>query len=129
MPKLAKHRQTLTIQAFNNDETLLAQKEVSFLADVQPESITIQPNGSGFAAQVQDGLHHPVTGRKVYFGCFDPVLFGEQQGVTTTNLSGQADFSCRSIQPAPHQYLYVAAGTDSPDRVRTSDLRIFKLGK
>ena len=137
LPKLAKHRQTLAFQALNKDESPLAKKEVSFLAGILQQSLTIdQKNGAKgnkhleFVAKVEDGLHHPVTQCKVYYGCFDPVGFGENQGTVNTDAAGAAVFSCLpsvSSAKAGLPYLYVAAGTDSPDRVRTSDLRIFKL--
>ncbi len=134
LPKLAKKRQILALQALNKDETLLAKKEVSFLAGVLQEFVTIEPRSTAkgaksleFVVKVEDSLHHAMTQRKVDFGCFDPIHFGERQGTIVTDASGMGSFSCLPLSRSPAQYIYVAAGTDSPDRVRTSDLRIFKL--
>jgi hypothetical protein len=46
-----------------------------------------------------------------------------------TDAGGSATFACLPISPPPSRYMYVAAGTDTPERVRVSDLRIFKLGR
>ncbi len=136
LPKLAKKRQTLNFQALDKSETLLASKEVSFLAGVLQESLTINPrSGAGggksleFVTRLEDSLHHPLAQRKIYYGCFDPAGFGERQGIVSTDAGGSATFSCLPIEPAPSRYLYVAAGTDSPERARSSDFRIFKLGR
>lgn len=135
LPKLAKKRQTMNFQALDKDETVLATKEVSFLAGVLEESVTIEIKGTGrgakaleFSVKLEDSLHHPLTQRKVYYGCFFPISFGEARGTLTTNDSGQGTFTCQTT-PEPHdRYIFVAAGTDRPEHVRTSDLRIFKLG-
>jgi len=136
LPKLAKRRQTLALQALNKDETLLASKEVSFLAGVLLESVTIdQKTTTGgnknleFTVKAQDGLHHPVAQHKVYYGCFDPIGFGERQGTAITGPEGTVSFSCLPLSPGPTRYVYVAAGTDDADRVRTSDMKIFTLSK
>ena len=47
----------------------------------------------------------------------------------TTNDAGEITFSCPVSAGAPDRYLFVAAGTDSPELRRTADLRIFKLGQ
>ena len=41
LPKLAKNRQSLALQALNPNETLLESKRVSFLAGVLEESLTL----------------------------------------------------------------------------------------
>ncbi len=136
LPKLAKKRQTLDFQALNKDETVLATKEVSFLAGVLEESVTIELKSPGrgakaleFTAKLEDRLHHPIAQRKVYFGCFFPVSFREGQGTLTTNETGQVSFSCPAVPETRDRYVFVAAGTDSPERMRTADLRIFKLSR
>jgi hypothetical protein len=136
LPKLARRRQTLLLQALDKKETVLASKEVSFLAHIKGERITVEPrsaikgkNASEFVARVENSLRLPIRQRRVHFGCFDPVSFGERMGSAVTDTSGQVVFSCSPMSPAPRQYLFVAAGTDSDDRVRTSDLRIFKLAQ
>jgi len=135
LPKLAKKRQTLALQALGKDETLLATKEVSFLAGILQEFIKIESKNSGlakpleFTVQLEDSLHHPIAQRKVDFGCFDPVHFGEQQGAIITDIQGVAVFSCLPLTPSPARYVFVAAGTESPERLRASDLRIFELRK
>jgi len=130
LPKLARKRQTLAFQALDKNETLLAKREVSFLTEVLPEHLTIAPSSDkknlSFRVTVQDGQQKPIAGRKVDYGCFDPVRFGENQGTAVTDVIA---FSCLPISPAPTQFIYVAAGTNSPERARTSDLRIFQLGK
>lgn len=135
LPKLAKRRQTLALQALDKNETVLASKEVSFLAGILEESITVTPaasaqgkRGMEFSVLVQSGMKLPVMNRKVYVGCFDPVNFGEIVGTVTTDRSGMATFSCQGLTPNPTRYIFAAAGTDSEDRVRVSDLRIFQLG-
>src|SRR5262249_33503125 len=114
LPKLAKKRQTLRLQALNKDETVLATKDVSFLTGVLEETLTISPSGGpkqkkglDFAIKVEDSLHHPITQRKIYFGCFDPIQFGERFGTVATDDRGMAAFSCLPISPGPRSYLYV----------------------
>jgi len=132
LPKLARKRQTLALQALDKNETLLVKKSVSFLAGVQPERITVEPRKNSrleFTATVQGGDHRPIEGRKVAFGCFYPISFKEGNGFQTTDASGQISFSCPAVSGAPARYLFVAAGTDSPEHLRACDLRIFKLGQ
>ncbi len=136
LPKLAKRRQTLALEALDKKETVISAKEVSFLAGVLEESISVQPRTAAkgsksqeFVARVLDGLRRPIADRKVYFGCFDPVAFGERLGQVTTNASGEASFACQPVSPTPTRYIFAAAGTENPDRVRVSDLRVFKLGR
>ena len=75
------------------------------------------------------GYGQPVEGRKVTFGCFYPISFKGGGGIQTTNSAGQITFACPVDSGPLARYLFVAAGTDSPDRLHTSDLRIFKLGQ
>jgi len=132
LPKLARKRLTLSFQALDKDETVLAKKSVSFLAGVQSEKVTLELKNSSrleFTATVLGGDHLPIEGRKVSYGCFYPISFKEGKGTLTTNAAGQIIFSCPVVNGAPARYLFVAAGTDSPEYRRTSDLRIFKLGQ
>ncbi len=132
LPKLAKKRQTLDVQALGTDETVLASKEVSFLAGVLQEYLTIElktPKTLEFTVKIENSLHQPIAKRKIQFGCFEPLHFAERQGTLVTDAEGAVSFSCLPLTPAPGPYLYVAAGTDSPDRIRTSDMKVFKLGQ
>jgi hypothetical protein len=131
LPKLARKRQDMLFQAMDKNETVLAKKKVSFLAGVLPEQLKIEPEKKNlsFRVTVLDGNGKPAAQRKVDYGCFDPIRFGERQGTLITDASGGVSFSCLPITPMPTQYLYVAAGTESPERARTSDLRIFKLSQ
>ncbi len=136
LPKLAKSRQSVMLQAFDKNESVLAAKEISFLAGVPQESISVEPRSSTpkngtleFVVRVQDGSRHPIDKRKVYYGCFSPIGFGERQGTAITNVKGEAFFSCLPMEPEPARYIFAAAGTDSPDRVRVADLRVLKLSR
>jgi hypothetical protein len=132
LPKLARKRQTLALQALSEDETVLAKKSVSFLAGVLPEKVTIEPMKTShlqFLATVLGGNRLPVEGRKVSFACFYPISFKDVGGVQTTNSAGQMTFTCPEASNEPERYLMVAAGTTNPDHLHTSDLRIFKLGQ
>ncbi len=128
LPDLAKKRQTMTFQALDKDGTVLATKKISFLASMQPERVKIESAGQKdllFEVTALDGEFNPIARRKIYYGCFDPVRFGESQGTLTANDHGTVTFSCADAHPS--SYLYVAAGTDSPEHVRAADLRIFKV--
>jgi len=136
LPKLAKKRQTLDFQALDKNEVPLAKKEVSFLAGVLQETVTIEPKTSAkgtksldFTVRLEDSLHHSIPKRKIYYGCFYSQSFHEGQGVLLTNESGQIAFSCPATPEPRDQYVLVAAGTDSPEHQRSSDMRIFKLGR
>jgi hypothetical protein len=134
LPRLARKHQSLTFRAMDKDGTVLAKTEVPFLAGVKPEHLLIEEtsgragNIPRFEVKVMGADGGPVPPRKVYFGCFFPISFREGQGMVTTS-QGRADFSCPVGPEEKDRYLYIAAGTDSPERVRTSDLRIFKVGK
>jgi hypothetical protein len=132
LPKLARRRQTMTFQAMDKDETVLAEKEISFLTGVLPEHVNIQPGSKAggnsplqFIVQVTDGKNVPIGNRKVYWGCFYPISFREAQGIQTTGADGKLSFHCSVSPEAKDRYIFVAAGTDSPDRVRSGNLRIF----
>ena len=141
-PKLARKRQRLAIKAMDADERILDQKEVSFLTAVQAEHLKVESvrassrrgdnKGEGaaqFKISVTDGQYKPIAQRKVYFGFFYPLTLRETQGMQMTNDTGEI-IVANPLAPLPEdQYLYVSAGTDSPDHVRTGDMRIFKLGK
>jgi len=135
-PKLARKRQRLMIQAMDADERVLDQKEVSFLTAVLAEHVTIEPlpgakhpNAAQFKITVLDGRYKPVVRRKVYFGFFYPLTLRDTQGSEMTNEAGEI-IVANSLAPQPEdRFLYVSAGTDSPDRVRAGDMRIFTIGK
>ncbi len=134
MPKLARKRQRLAIQAINEQGTVLVRKEVSFVAALTPELVTIDapPDKSPtkslqFTVFVTDGQRHPLVQRKVHFGFFYPLTLREAQGTAVTDASGRLTLTCPIPPQSADRYLYVAAGTDSPERVRSGDLRIFSL--
>jgi hypothetical protein len=132
LPKLARKRQTLDLQALDKNETVLTKKSVSFLAGVLPEQVTIEPRKNShleFTATVLGSDHLPIDGRKIIFGCFYPISFKETGGVQTSNAAGQITFTCPVDTETPARYLFVAAGTDSLDHLHIADLRIFKLGQ
>jgi hypothetical protein len=132
LPRLAKKRQSITFQALDKNETVIATKSISFLAGLLPESVILEPKKGShleFSATIEDGLRHPIGNRKVNYGCFYPISFKESRGTLTTGASGQVTFVC-SVAPEPRdRYVFIAVGTDSLEKVRSSDLRIFKLGK
>ncbi|MFA5975320.1 MAG: glycoside hydrolase family 2 TIM barrel-domain containing protein [Elusimicrobiota bacterium] len=135
LPKLARHRQRVAIQALDSGGSQLSTQSVSFIAAGGPEQIVLssQPGGRSkealtFTATVTDARHEPIAQRKVHFGFFYPISLRETQGILLTDDQGRATLTC-SLPPEPKdQYLFVAAGTDSPDRVRAGDMRIFRLG-
>jgi hypothetical protein len=133
LPKLARKRQRLTIKAMDSDERVLDQKEVSFLTAVQPETVTIEPvkqnTAATFRVTVMDGHHHPLAHRKVFFGFFYPITLHEAQGMQLTNDAGEITISNPRPPQPEDRYLYVCAGTDSPERIRSGDMRIFTIGK
>jgi hypothetical protein len=45
-----------------------------------------------------------------------------------TDARGEVTLTCPLSSAREDRYLFVAAGTDDPDRVRASDMRLFKLG-
>lgn len=133
-PKLARHRQRLGIEAMDDHGTVVDRKEVTFVTGVQPEQVTIQSGGGTnksllFTVRVTDGYHQPLVQRKVYYGFFYPLSLRESQGSQLTNDKGEVALVC-PLPPQPNdRYLFVSAGTDSPDRIRSGDMRIFTLGK
>jgi hypothetical protein len=132
LPKLARKRQSMTFQALDKDETVIATKSVSFLTDVLPERVSIEPKKGTrlvFSVTVKDGRDHPIANRKVLLGCFYPVSFHEGRDQQTTNDAGEVTFSCPAAPESRDRYLFIAAGTDSPERSRAADLRIFVLGR
>jgi hypothetical protein len=134
LPKLARRRVRVSFQALDKDSTLLAQKDVPFVVALDPETVRVATRDGAkdklsFQAIVRNGDNQPIAQRKVYYGCFYPVSFQEAKGVVTTDSQGFAVFNCPASTRAEDRYLYVAAGTDSPERVRAADLRIFQLGR
>jgi len=131
LPKLAKRRVRITFEAWDKDQTPLARKDISIIAAMFPETVRVnaKSDGMGFRVDVQDSFGRAIPNRKVFGGCYYPVSQTESQATVTTNAQGQADFTCRPAPTKMDFYLMVAAGTDSADRVRAGDLRIFKVGK
>ena len=136
LPKLARRRQRLAFQALDKEDSVVGEKEVSFVAALEPESMRVALNPTGetaarlsFHAVVRNGDGQPVAKRNVLFGCFYPVSGLEDQGTATTDSTGLATFTCTMPKDRPERYLYAAAGTDSPEHVRSGDLRIFELGR
>ena len=118
----------------DKDQTVLTQREVSFVAAVDPEHVMLLPEriktAAGFfqfTADVKDGKGHTLAKRRVAFGCFFPLSLKESKGSVLTDLSGQARWTCAALPAKDDRYLMIAAGTDSPDKVRTGDMRIFEL--
>ena len=124
--KLARHRQRLALQALDKDDSVIAQKELSFIAALEPESVRLALNTSQTKAQlafhvvVRDGDEQPIAARKVLYGCFYPVSFQESEGTVVTDAAGLATFTCPTPTAGPERYLYAAAGTDSPDHVHAA---------
>jgi len=133
LPALAKNRQHLAIQALDSDDRVLETKDVSFLAALSPEQVDIQPGGGAglaFTIQVSRGNHRPIPGRKVTIGFFYPLSQRESESVLTTDAGGRIRTRCALAPRVPEDdYLYVSAGTSSPENVRAGDLRIFRLGR
>ena len=136
LPRLSKKRQAMEFQALDKDETLLATKRVSFLAGILEESLTLEPKSPSksakqleFTVKLEDSLHHPIPQRKVYYGCFYPISFREGEGTLMTDADGRGTFACPPVPESRGRYVFVAAGTDSPERARTSDMRVFTLGR
>jgi len=133
LPKLARKRQRISIQAINDAGEIVITKSVSFVAAERPESLTIDAKTSAkgiptFTARLVDGKYHPIAGRAIAFGCFYPLSLIEGQASATTAADGQASFSCPR-PPAPgDRYVFIAAGTRSPDRIQAGDMKIFRLG-
>ena len=135
LPKTAKHRQRLTIRALDDTSTELARKEVSFVAAVPVEHVTLglldpsKKNGTlRCTVQVTDDKQRPIAQRKVNFGFFFPADWRESQGAGVTDLHGEITLTCPLRPQADDHFLFVAAGTDNPDHIRAGDMRLFKLG-
>jgi hypothetical protein len=136
LPKLARRRQRLSLQALDKDDSAIAQKDISFIAALDPETVRVALDGAARGSQkfsfhvvVRNGDGQPIAQRKVYFGCFYPVSAQQAQGTIVTDAAGLASFSCAFPSQEVERYLYAAAGTDSLERVRTGDLHIFSLSK
>jgi hypothetical protein len=134
LPKLARKRQLVTVLAQDKNGEPLARKDVSFLSAVLPEIVEVRnkgdrPNALQFSALVTDGQKKPIPNRKVYFGCFYPISMRESFGMLTTNTKGEVAIACTESPRAEDAYVFVAAGTDSPERVRAGDMKIFSLGR
>lgn len=134
LPKLARKRQTLSFQALDDGDTELAVKEVSFIAQLEPEHVSVRAKANEgktqtleFIAEVKDSAGQPIGLRKVDYGCFYAVSFRESMGTLSTTANGQVSFRCPPPANSKDRRLFVAAGTDSPERVRTGDIQIFAL--
>jgi hypothetical protein len=96
---------------------------------LQAKSTGAKTQSLQFIVTVTDGNHLPIAGRKVTYGFFYPLTMRDVSSVQTTSISGQISIAC-PLPPRPEdRYLYVAAGTDSPEHIHTSDLQIFTLQK
>ena len=135
MPKTAKHRQRLTVRGTDAIGQELARKDISFVTAIPVEHVTIglleQVKKTGLyqcRVQFNDDKMHPLAQRKIYYGFFLPSDWREAQGTGTTDDHGEVLITCPLTLNADNHYLYVAAGTDNPDHVRASDMRLFKIG-
>ncbi len=132
LPKLARKRQHIVVEALDDKGSRLVSKDVSFLAAEKPESLSLDAGtgkkGLSFTVKVLDGRYHPIAARKITFGCFYPVSLKESQGSVTTTADGQASFVCLPSDNSQERYVFAAAGTEGADRVRVGDMKIFKLG-
>src|SRR5262249_46582283 len=140
--KTAKHRQRLAIRALDSEHDLV-KKTISFVAalptgqaGVPREHITIgllqtlkKTGELQCRVQVTDGEQRPIPNRKVYFGFFYPAGWREAQGTQISDAHGDVTLTCPLPPHSDDRFVFVAAGTDSPDRVRTGDMRLFKLGQ
>lgn len=129
----AKRRQRITVRALDRHQSVLMQKEVSFVYAVEPERLSVLPQrtkGSGgtlqFTAQWTDASKKPLANRKIVSGCFYPVSLRESRGTGATDESGRVAIHC-SAPAAEDRYVYVAAGGNTPDLVRIGDWQIFEL--
>jgi len=136
LPRTAKHRQRLTLRASDGIHVELERKQVSFVTAVPIEQVSVglleADKKTGVLrcrVQVTDDRHRPIAQRKVYFGFFFPSGWRETQGVQLTDAQGEATLSCSILPEDRDHFLFVAAGTDSPDRVRAGDMRLFELGR
>ncbi|OGR89604.1 MAG: hypothetical protein A2992_07610 [Elusimicrobia bacterium RIFCSPLOWO2_01_FULL_59_12] len=136
LPKTAKRRQRVTVRAVDGKNMELARKEVSFVAEVPAERVSIglleMSKKTGLMScpvRITDGHQRPIARRKVFFGCYFPSGWRESSGVQVTNAQGDITLTCTVPPRAGDRFLFVAAGTDSPDRVRAGDMRLFRLGE
>lgn len=134
LPKTAKKRQRLTVRAVDEKNMELARKDISFVAQVKAEQLFIslldinkKTGALSTTVRITDGEQKPLAQRKVYLGCFFPAGWREGEGTLTTNPQGEVTFTCPVSPREGDHYMFMAAGTDSPERVRTSDMRLFKL--
>jgi hypothetical protein len=134
LPKLARKRQQLSVQALSKDGEVLTRRDISFVTAVLPEQVALAAKpeagkGLTFSVEVRDGNRQVLPERKVQFGCFFPISMRESSGTVKTDHFGKATLSCPVAPRETDRYLFVAAGTDSPEKVRTGDMRIYTLGK
>ena len=134
LPKTAKRRQRVSVQVMDKDQTVITQREVSFVAAMLPERVALlterTKTAAGFfqfTADVKDGQGRALAKRPVQFGCFFPISLKESKGTVLTDASGLARWTCATLPAKDDRYMYIAAGTDSPDKIRTGDMRIFEL--
>jgi hypothetical protein len=134
LPPLARHRQRLAIRALDDTRTILGTEDISFLAAVPPEQVTLRPleierktGALEAGVQVLDGGHRPIAHRKIHYGFFFPVSRRESEGIGTSDVDGLARLRCSIAPSSDDPYVLVAAGTDSPDRVRSGDMRLFSI--
>jgi hypothetical protein len=135
LPKTAKRRQRLTVRGTDKIGQELGRKEISFVAAEAPERIsiglleTVKKTGAlQCRVQVTDDQLKPIANRKVYFGFFFPADWRERQGTLTTDARGEVVLTCPLPLRPTDRFVYVAAGTDNADQIRTADMRVFKLG-
>lgn len=134
LPKQARRRQKVAVQALDDGGGILSQQEVSFVVATALERVVLHPKPTGprsalaFTATVTDARHEPIPRRKVHVGFFYPISMRETQGTQLTDKDGRVTILCPLPPQANDKYLFVAVGADSPDRVRTGDMHIFQLG-
>jgi len=136
LPKGARHRQRLTVRASDSIHVELSRKAVSFVAAVQPEHVSIgrleienKAHTLRCTIQVTDDQHRPIVQRKVYFGYIFPASWRESQGTQTTDAHGEVPVTSPIPLREDDHFVLVAAGTDNSDRIRSGDMRLFKLGR
>jgi hypothetical protein len=134
MPKTAKRRQRMSVRAVDSINQELARKDISFIAAGGPEHVVIglldMNKKTGVLKStvlLTDDKQKPIPNRKVHYGFFFPNGWRESQGTVTTDARGEAILVAPLRPRDDDQYVFVAAGTDSPDRVRASDMRLFTL--
>jgi hypothetical protein len=135
LPKTARRRQRLTVRAQDDSGTEVARKIVSFVTNVPAEHVTLglldiskKTGAIQCRVQLSDDKQQPIANRKVYFGFFFPAGWRQSQGTLLTDARGEALLTTPLLARPDDHHLFVAAGTDNPDRVRTGDMRLFKLG-